>query len=125
MPSCARSAAQDSAPSHGSGPEQAVRLDDGIGGIRSLMAAACTQAGVPGKGIDRVVGHYLDGELRGKPSHGLAKCAFESQFFSQTIGTPGTKRERGAMAVADTSGAKSVRSAPTSPSVSSPARRVA
>ncbi|MER6408988.1 Ldh family oxidoreductase [Streptomyces viridosporus] len=102
LPACARPAEQDSSiPSNRSGPAQAARLDVGIEDVRALMTTACTRAGVPGKGIDRVVEHYLDGELRGKPSHGLAKFAFESQFFSQRVGPPRIKHERGAMAVVD------------------------
>ncbi|MFD4476051.1 hypothetical protein ACFWPU_08035 [Streptomyces sp. NPDC058471] len=65
------------------------------------MTTACTRAGIPGKATSPVVEHYLDGELRGKPSHGVAKFAFESQFFSQRIGPPRIKHERGAMAVVD------------------------
>ncbi|MCA1220024.1 Ldh family oxidoreductase [Streptomyces sp. 8L] len=76
-------------------------LDVAIDDVRALMTTACTRAGVPGRGIDRVIEHYLDGELRGKPSHGLAKFAFESQFFSHRIGSPRVKHERGAMAVVD------------------------
>ncbi|MFI5864651.1 Ldh family oxidoreductase [Streptomyces sp. NPDC051546] len=83
------------------GPEEAARLDVAVDDVRALMTTACTQAGVPGGGIARVVEHYLDGELRGKSSHGVAKFAFESQFFSQRIGPPRIKHERGAMAVVD------------------------
>ncbi|MGW0896331.1 Ldh family oxidoreductase, partial [Streptomyces goshikiensis] len=83
------------------GPEEAARLDVSIDDIRALMTTACTRAGVPGGGIVRIVEHYLDGELRGKSSHGVAKFAFESQFFSQRIGPPRIKHERGAMAVVD------------------------
>lgn len=101
LPSRARSTEQNSALSDGSGPAHAARLDVGLDDIRALMAAACTRAGIPDKGIHRVVEHYLDGELRGKPSHGLAKFAFESRFFSQRIGQPRIKHERGAMAVVD------------------------
>lgn len=101
LPSCARPAEQDSAPANGPGPVQAARLDVGIDDVRALMTTTCTQADVPSMGIGRVVEHYLDGELRGKPSHGLAKFAFESQFFSQRIGPPRIQHERGAMAVVD------------------------
>ncbi|MER5372631.1 Ldh family oxidoreductase [Streptomyces sp. NPDC002553] len=100
-PARAQPAEQASSPSSGPGPAHSSRLDVGIDDVRALMATACTLASVPGPGIDRVVEHYLDGELRGKASHGLAKFAFESQFFSQRIGSPRVKHERGAMAVVD------------------------
>ncbi|MGW4492289.1 Ldh family oxidoreductase [Streptomyces sp. NPDC004376] len=100
-PARAQPAEQKSALSDGPGPAPTVRLDVGIDDVRALMTAACTLAGVPGPGIDRVVEHYLDGELRGKASHGLAKFAFEAQFFSQRNGSPRVKHERGAMAVVD------------------------
>ncbi|MFJ2419161.1 Ldh family oxidoreductase [Streptomyces brevispora] len=77
------------------------RLTVDIDDVRALMTTACARAGVPGNGIGRVVEHYLDGELRGKPSHGVAKFVFESQFFSQRIGPPRIKHERGAMMVVD------------------------
>ncbi|MFF2374924.1 Ldh family oxidoreductase [Streptomyces xiamenensis] len=76
-------------------------MNVGIDDVRALMTTACTRAGVPGPGIERTIEHYLEGELRGKPSHGLAKFVFESQFFSQRIGSPRIKHERGAMAVVD------------------------
>lgn len=101
LPVLAAPAEQDNAPSSVPGPTPPVRLDILIDDIRRLMTTACTRAGVPGPGIDRVVEHYLDGELRGKPSHGLAKFAYESQFFSQRIGSPRITHERGAMAVVD------------------------
>ncbi|WP_308401447.1 Ldh family oxidoreductase [Streptomyces sp. AP-93] len=82
-------------------PADANRLDVALDDIRTLMTTACNRAGVPGSGVGRVVEHYLDGELRGKPSHGLAKFAFESQFFSQRTGPPRIRHERGAMAVVD------------------------
>ncbi|MEV0501600.1 hypothetical protein AB0I84_28935, partial [Streptomyces spectabilis] len=65
------------------------------------MMTVCTRAGVPGGGADRVAEHYLEGELRGKSSHGVAKFVFESQFFSQRLGPPRIRHERGAMAVVD------------------------
>ncbi|WP_367435225.1 Ldh family oxidoreductase [Streptomyces celluloflavus] len=101
LPSYAKPADRDSAPPVRFGPAEAARLDVGIDDVRALMTTACTRAGVPGGGIGRVVEHYLDGELRGKPWHGVAKFAFESQFFSQRIGPPHIKHERGAMAVVD------------------------
>lgn len=99
--SCARPTKRNNPTSARPGPANAARLDVDLVDIRALMTSACTRAGVPGEGISRVVEHYLDGELRGKPSHGLAKFAFESQFFSQRIGPPRIKHEQGAMAVVD------------------------
>nr|WP_281291455.1 Ldh family oxidoreductase [Streptomyces botrytidirepellens] len=96
-----RPAERNSPASARPGPARAARLDVDIDDVHALMTAACTLAGVPGDGIGRVVEHYLDGELRGKPSHGVAKFVFESQFFSQRIGPPRIKHERGAMAVVD------------------------
>ncbi|WP_308013496.1 Ldh family oxidoreductase [Streptomyces beigongshangae] len=101
LPSYARPADGDSASAARPGPAGTARLDVDIDDIRALMTTTCTQAGVPSGGTARVVEHYLDGELRGKPSHGVAKFAFESQFFSQRIGPPRITHERGAMAIVD------------------------
>ncbi|MER6442910.1 Ldh family oxidoreductase [Streptomyces sp. NPDC001185] len=68
---------------------------------RDLMAEACRAASVPGDQTDFVIDHYLAGELRGKPSHGLAKFCFESQFFAHRQGPPRIVRERGALAIVD------------------------
>ncbi|GGV50464.1 hypothetical protein GCM10010245_79470 [Streptomyces spectabilis] len=101
LPSCASTAAVDSVLPVRGGREEAVRLDVGIDDIRALMTTACIRAGIPSGGAGRVAEHYLDGELRRKPSHGVAKFVFESQFFSQRLGPPRIRHERGAMAVVD------------------------
>lgn len=72
-----------------------------ISHLRRLMSQTCVRAGIPADRIDLVVAHYLDGELRGKPSHGVAKFCFESQFFAQRAGSPRIVREYGALAVVD------------------------
>ncbi|MFF4410400.1 Ldh family oxidoreductase [Streptomyces sp. NPDC001404] len=69
--------------------------------VRALMARACEAAGVPQEKAGFVVDHYLAGELRGKPSHGVAKFCFEVRFFSHRIGAPRIQREYGALAVVD------------------------
>nr|BEK71418.1 hypothetical protein KPHV_86450 [Kitasatospora purpeofusca] len=72
-----------------------------IAELTDLMVRACTAAGVPARDGRRVAEHFLTGELRGKPSHGLAKFAFESRFFPERQGVPEVVRERGAFAVID------------------------
>lgn len=69
--------------------------------VRDLMAEVCQTASVPRDQTDFVIDHYLAGELRGKPSHGLAKFCFESQFFAHRQGPPRIVRERGALAIVD------------------------
>ncbi len=59
------------------------------------MSAACRHQGVPAEQIDAVVAHYLEGELRGKPSHGVAKFCFESQFFHLRQGPPEVVHQQG------------------------------
>ncbi|MCK9931987.1 Ldh family oxidoreductase, partial [Frankia sp. Mgl5] len=65
------------------------------------MSAACRHQGVPAEQIDAVVAHYLEGELRGKPSHGVAKFCFESQFFHLRQGPPEVVHQQGVFAVVD------------------------
>ncbi|MEU3371819.1 Ldh family oxidoreductase [Streptomyces sp. NPDC006660] len=68
---------------------------------RALMVEACRQSKVPGGSVDLVVDHYLLGEAQGKPSHGVAKFCFESQFFNERQGSPRTMRTYGALALVD------------------------
>ncbi|MEU3657792.1 Ldh family oxidoreductase [Streptomyces sp. NPDC032161] len=77
----------------------AVRMP--IRELESLMATVCAAAGVPEEESSRVVRHYLAGELRGKPSHGVTKFAFESRFFPERQAPPEVVRERGVFAVID------------------------
>lgn len=72
-----------------------------IAELEDLMVRACTAAGVPDNAARRVADHFLIGELRGKPSHGLAKFAFESRLFPERQASPEIVRERGAFAVVD------------------------
>src|SRR5690606_13471126 len=81
--------------------ERSSRVKVDISHLRRLMAQTCARAGIPADRADLVVAHYLDGELRGKPSHGVAKFCFESQFFAQRTGSPSIVREYGALAVVD------------------------
>ncbi|MFF9785032.1 Ldh family oxidoreductase [Streptomyces nigrescens] len=69
--------------------------------LTALMTAACRAAGVPEQESALIVDHYLDGELRGKTSHGVAKFCFESRYFRERQGPPQVVRERGAFAVID------------------------
>ncbi|WP_434444263.1 Ldh family oxidoreductase [Lentzea sp. E54] len=69
--------------------------------VRQLMAAVCTGAGMSEVESGAVVDHYLDGELRGKTSHGVAKFCFESQFFATRAGRPFVVEDFGAVAVVD------------------------
>ncbi|MEV6987011.1 Ldh family oxidoreductase [Sphaerisporangium sp. NPDC051017] len=69
--------------------------------LRALMVDVCRATGVPEDKVGFVVEHYLAGELRGKPAHGVAKFCFESRYFPHRQGTPHIVRERGALAVID------------------------
>ncbi|MFD4241874.1 Ldh family oxidoreductase [Streptomyces sp. NPDC058525] len=69
--------------------------------LETLMADVCTAAGLPEEESGRVVRHYLTGELRGSPSHGVAKFAFESRFFPERQAQPEVVRERGVFAIID------------------------
>ncbi|GAA3087923.1 L-sulfolactate dehydrogenase [Streptomyces roseofulvus] len=69
--------------------------------VEDLMARTCTAVGVGDSAARLVASHFLTGELRGKPSHGLAKFAFESRFFPERQAPPEIVRERGAFAVVD------------------------
>lgn len=72
-----------------------------IAEVKKLMTEVCTAAGLSDVESDRVVDHYLDGELRGRTSHGVAKFCFESQFFATRAGAPFVARDFGAVAVVD------------------------
>jgi L-2-hydroxycarboxylate dehydrogenase (NAD+) len=72
-----------------------------IASLRDAMLEVCRAASVPEKHSGFVVDHYLDGELRGRATHGLAKFCFESRFFPQREGPPRIAREHGALAVVD------------------------
>ncbi|MER6196012.1 Ldh family oxidoreductase [Streptomyces sp. NPDC001586] len=85
----------------GPAPAEPTRVQVPIADLEDLMARTCTAAGVPDSAARRVADHFLTGELRGKPSHGLAKFAFESRFFPEREAPPEIVRERGAFAVVD------------------------
>lgn len=72
-----------------------------IAELADLMVRTCLAAGLDDGAGRRVADHFLAGELRGKPSHGLAKFAFESRFFPERQGPPEIVRERGVFAVVD------------------------
>ncbi|MEV6976940.1 Ldh family oxidoreductase [Kitasatospora sp. NPDC093806] len=82
-------------------PADAATVRVPITELEDLMARACATAGVPAGVSRRVVEHFLIGELRGKPSHGLAKFAFESRFFPERQAPPEVVREHGVFAVVD------------------------
>jgi LDH2 family malate/lactate/ureidoglycolate dehydrogenase len=67
--------------------------------VRQLMVAVCAVAGLSEEECVQVVDHYLDGELRGRTSHGVAKFCFESQFFATRAGRPFVAEDFGAVAV--------------------------
>ncbi|MGW2546022.1 Ldh family oxidoreductase, partial [Kitasatospora sp. NPDC001574] len=69
--------------------------------LRDLMTRTCRTAGLTETQSVTVVEHYLAGELRGKPSHGVAKFCFECRYFAQRQGAPQVVREHGALAVVD------------------------
>ncbi|MFJ5071640.1 Ldh family oxidoreductase [Kitasatospora sp. NPDC088556] len=92
----------DTAPSTRSpAPAGAATVQVPITELEDLMTRACAAAGVPENAGHRVAGHFLTGELRGQPSHGLAKFAFESRFFAERQAPPEVVRERGVFAVVD------------------------
>ncbi|MEU6557074.1 Ldh family oxidoreductase [Streptomyces sp. NPDC046915] len=72
-----------------------------INDLERLMAEVCAAAGVPAEASSQVVWHYLTGELRGKPSHGVAKFVFESRFFPERQAPPEVVRQRGVFATID------------------------
>ncbi len=69
--------------------------------LRRLMGRLATDRGVPEPAVDLVVDHFLDGELRGKYTHGVSKFLYESQFFADRIGAPFLIVDRGAVAIVD------------------------
>ncbi|MFE7583587.1 Ldh family oxidoreductase [Streptomyces gardneri] len=85
----------------GPAPAEPASVPVPIAELEDLMALTCAAAGVPDSAGRRVAEHFLTGELRGKPSHGLAKFAFESRFFPERQAPPEIVRERGAFAVVD------------------------
>ncbi|MFB8290253.1 Ldh family oxidoreductase [Kitasatospora purpeofusca] len=94
----------DTTPSgHARGPAPAVaaavRVE--ITELEALMLRACAAAGVPEAASRQVTQHFLTGELRGKPSHGIAKFCFESTLFAERQGDPIIVRTHGALAVVD------------------------
>ncbi|MGW4289604.1 Ldh family oxidoreductase [Streptomyces sp. NPDC004673] len=92
----------ETAPSpHRPAPAEPASVQVSIAELEDLMVRACAAAGIPDSAARRVADHFLSGELRGKPSHGLAKFAFESRFFPERQAPPEIVRERGAFAVVD------------------------
>ncbi|WP_432079632.1 Ldh family oxidoreductase [Streptomyces sp. YPW6] len=85
----------------GPAPSEPASVQVPIADLKSLMIRTCAAAGVPDSAARRVADHFLTGELRGKPSHGLAKFTFESRFFPERQAPPEIVRERGAFAVVD------------------------
>ncbi|WP_411092774.1 hypothetical protein [Streptomyces sp. 049-1] len=84
----------------GPAPAEPASVQVPIAELERLMARTCVAAGVPDNATRRVIDHLLTGELRGKPSHGLAKFVFESRFIPEQQAPPEIVRERGAFAVA-------------------------
>ncbi|MER5887794.1 Ldh family oxidoreductase [Streptomyces sp. NPDC001941] len=82
-------------------PADPERVRLAITDIEELMAAACRAAHVPAPAARQVAAHFLEGELRGKPSHGLAKFAFESRFFPERQAEPEIVHQHGAFTVID------------------------
>ncbi|MEU6459951.1 hypothetical protein [Streptomyces sp. NPDC047065] len=78
----------------GPAPAEPASVQVPIAELEELMARTCAAAGVPDDAARRVVHHFLTGELRGKPSHGLAKFIFESRFFPERQAPPEIVRER-------------------------------
>ncbi|MFB7597622.1 Ldh family oxidoreductase [Streptomyces sp. NPDC056160] len=92
----------DTAPfPRGPAPAEPASVQVLITELEDLMARTCAAAGVPDSASRRVAEHFLTGELRGKPSHGLAKFVFESRFFPERQASPEIIHERGAFAVID------------------------
>lgn len=83
----------NTAPPDPSEDQVTIELDE----LRDLMAAVCRRQHVPAESITTVVEHYLDGELRGRTSHGVGKFCFESQFFAQRLGDPFVTGRAGAV----------------------------
>nr|BBG91910.1 dehydrogenase [Streptomyces sp.] len=65
------------------------------------MTEVCRRTSVPEENVELIVSHYLEGELRGKATHGIAKFCFECRFFSQREGPPRIVREHRGMAIVD------------------------
>lgn len=59
-----------------------------ISRITQLLVKTCRHLLVPEVHIPIIVNHYLEGELKGKVTHGIAKFCFESQFFHERIKSP-------------------------------------
>ncbi|MFE4664598.1 Ldh family oxidoreductase [Streptomyces sp. NPDC056716] len=83
---------------HGDAP---ARVRAPLASVLDLMARACRAASVPAAAVQDVAAHFLEGELRGKPSHGVAKFCFESRLFSLRQGPPRIVRQHGVLAVVD------------------------
>jgi L-2-hydroxycarboxylate dehydrogenase (NAD+) len=65
------------------------------------MREVCARRGVPDSQIADVVAHFLLAEMEGKPSHGITKFCFESQFFAERQGDPQVVRRSRGTAVVD------------------------
>jgi LDH2 family malate/lactate/ureidoglycolate dehydrogenase len=74
-----------------------VKVDD----LRREMRQLAVRRGTPDSSADLVVDHFLDAELRGKWTHGVAKLCFESQFFNDRSGSPTITNDYGSIALVD------------------------
>jgi L-2-hydroxycarboxylate dehydrogenase (NAD+) len=74
-------------------------VDVDIAVVRSCMTAVCRSAGVPAVNHAAIVEHFLDGQLRGKRTHGVGKFCFESQFFAERAGHPWVETDAQALAI--------------------------
>jgi L-2-hydroxycarboxylate dehydrogenase (NAD+) len=67
--------------------------------LRSCMSAVCGNAGLPEASRAAVVDHFLEGQLRGKTTHGVGKFCYESQFFADRTGSPWVETDAKAVAI--------------------------
>jgi L-2-hydroxycarboxylate dehydrogenase (NAD+) len=70
-----------------------------IATIRSYMIEVCRRSEIPESYHEAVTEHFLEGQLLGKPTHGVGKFCFEAQFFSQRVGRPWVEQDAQAVAV--------------------------
>lgn len=59
-----------------------------VSDLRKKLISVCVDRGLSESQAIPIVTNYLDAELLGKTTHGIAKFCFECKFFSERLGNP-------------------------------------
>ncbi len=65
-----------------------MKVSIAISDLKKILVSICISKGLSEFEAIHIVANYLDAEILGKNTHGIAKFCFESKFFSERLGNP-------------------------------------